>query len=445
MSSAATVRENQRDLPLFGRFDVVVCGGGPSGIMAAIAAARSGAYTLLVERYGFLGGMATAGLVGPISKFNLNGRRIVGGLPLEFVEAMAAADGAIVNLPSGNVPFDPEVYKTTAFRLAAASGVQLLLHCVVAGSVEGRPGEISKVILESPSGRIAVGCGVAIDCTGSGRLIQESSLSLRYRSSGSRDLQPMSLVFRLGGVDTDALEVLMTHDGTKYRNTTLRRYLQEAMEEGRIANFGGPWAVWGSVIRRGYVSVNATRHQGEATDPRDITQAEVAMRLEIDAIVEAFRRNAPEFGSCYLIDVATQVGVRETRRIDGLYTLTADDLLEPPCFPDTVALGGHPVDIHHSDRPDQTVNFLDRPYNIPFRTIVPKGSVNLLASGGIVSATREAFASVRVQAQCMALGQAAGTAAAMCAEKKVAIGEIDTRQIAERLRGAGVITDAPQQ
>jgi hypothetical protein len=440
MNIPRSVRERARDIEVIGSYDVVVCGGGPSGIMAAIAAAREGAQTLLIERYGFLGGMATAGLVGPISKFNLNGRRIVGGIPLEFIERMAQKGGAIIDLPSGNVPFDSEVYKSTADEMIQETGVSLLLHSLVVGCVESETGRVSHVIAETPSGRAAAGCGAVIDCTGTGRLIESTSLALKHRGSASDDLQPMSLIFRLGGVDTGALTVLMSEDGTKYRNATLAGYLQTAVHDGRLSNYGGPWTVWGSVMRDGCVSVNATRFQGDATIAGTLTDAETRLRKDIEAIVDCFKENAPAFADCYIADVAPQVGIRETRSIDGIYTLTGIDLIEPKAFPDAAALGGHPVDIHHPDNPEQTVSFIEKPYAIPYRSIVPKSSSNVLASGGIMSATKEAFASARVQAQCMALGQAAGTAAAICRKERSDVAELDADRLRKTLERRGAIT-----
>jgi hypothetical protein len=432
--------DTSSEIPNLGTFDVVVCGGGPSGIFAATAAATTGARTLLIERYGFIGGMATAGLVGPISKFNLDGERIVGGMPLRFIERLAARNGAIIDLPSGNVPFDPEIYKTTAADMLLDSGVRLLLHSLVVGCDETDDGRINRVYIETPSRKSVVLCNYVIDCTGTGRLVADTALELKIRGDAANSLQPMSLIFRLGGVDTDALEILMANDGTKYRNATLRPYLQAALDEGRISNFGGPWTVWGSVVRKGYVSVNATRYSGDALNVYDLTEAEISLRREIEVIVDTFRSNAPEFRSCHVVDVATQVGIRETRSIDGEYTLTGDDVLGPAMFSDTVALGGHPVDIHHPDDPKQTVRFIQSPYGIPFRSILPRGSHNVLASVGLISADRDAFASVRVQAQCMAIGQAAGTAAAICNSAKCDVGDIDVSELLRTLKEQGAIT-----
>ncbi len=432
----AKVAEPAREVPVLVQADVVVCGGGPSGIMAAVAAARNGAKTLLVEKYGFLGGMATAGLVGPMSKFKLGGKWIVGGIPFEFIHELAKHGGALLDLPSGNVPFDPEVYKGRALEMALGAGVELLFHSRVVSCVESEAGTISHAILETPSGRQAVGGRAFVDCTGSGDLVARSSLPWKMRSEPGT-LQPMSLQFRLGGVDTDNLTVLMAHDGVKYRNVDLSKILAEEVAQERLANFGGPWTVWGSTIRPGEVSVNGTRFGGNATDVREITQAEIQMRRDITRLVEAFRKYAPQFKDCYLLDSATQVGVRETRAIVGEYELRPQDVLQPQDFPDTVAQGGHPVDIHLPGSSGQEVQFVRKAYNIPYRCLAPKGAANLLVGGGSISASKQAFATTRVQAQCMALGEAAGTAAALCCSRSLPAGGVDARSLRRALQANG--------
>jgi hypothetical protein len=249
----------------------------------------------------------------------------------------------------------------------------------------------------------------------------------------------MTLYFRLGGVDTSGLTLLMSQDGTKYAHPGLRAVLDEEVVAGRLRNFGGPWAVHGSTLRAGEVSVNATRFSGNAADARDLTRAELVLREEVHVIVAAFRRAAPAFRNCFLIDTAPQVGIRETRSIRGLYTMTLDDVLTPRGFPDTVAKGGHPVDIHRATDSRQHAQFIIEPYDIPYRAIVPEGSENVLVAGGLVSATHEAFGSIRVQAQCMALGQAAGTAAALCLRNRQSVSELDGAGLRQLLGAAGAI------
>lgn len=249
----------------------------------------------------------------------------------------------------------------------------------------------------------------------------------------------MSSVFRLGGVNTDDLTVWMGRDGVKYANAELRNALENEVAAGGIAQFGGPWAVFGSTIRKGEVSVNATRFPGDATDAASFTQAEISMRLDVMKMVELFRKASPQFKNCYLIDTAFQAGIRETRTIDGLYTLTTDDILNPKDFADTVAKGAHWIDIHKAGDNSQSATYVPSAYNIPFRSLVPKGSDHIIVAGGSISATKEAFASVRVQAQCMALGQAAGTAAAMSLSDDQSFLEMNGADLREKLAADGAI------
>lgn len=442
MNDGKLILEPARRLPVRAQVDVVVCGGGPSGFIAAVAAARAGASVLLLERYGFLGGMATAGMVGPLSKFNLGGERIVDGIPGEFIRALHAAGGAIIDLPSGNIPYDAECYKLAAQRITRHAGVNILLHAQVAAAIPAsdEPGRLTHVIIETKSGREAVAANQFIDCTGTGDLVARTSLPCKMRNQrASGELQPMSLYFRLGGVDTDKLNVLMAHDGTKYANPELREALAGEVEAGRLRNFGGPWAVHGSTIRPGEVSVNATRINGNAVDAADLSFSELVLREEVPLMIEIFRRHHKAFANCYLIETAPQVGIRETRAIRGLYTLSAEDVLTARAFPDSVALGGHPIDIHRADSSSQSAQFLTQPYHIPYRTLVPEGSENVLVAGGTLSATREAFGSVRVQAQCMALGQAAGVAAALCARSGESVSRLDGAALSARLQADGAL------
>jgi len=439
LAQGPSVTEPARAVPVWGEWDVVVCGGGPAGWVAAVAAARSGARTALVEQLGFPGGMATAGLVGPISKFRFRGERIVGGIPWEFVTRLSARGAAIDNWPSGNVPFDAEAYKQAAQALLCEAGVDLLWHARVCGCLgEGAPPmRLTHVLVETRGGRQALAGRVFIDATGVGDLVARTGLPWRQRAAAS-ELQPMSLCFCLGGVDTGVWQTQMRDDGVRYRSLELGALLAEEVEAGRLENFGGPWAVHGSTLRPGEVSVNATRYAGSAVDPRDLAVAETSLRRDVPVIVQAFRRH-PAFRDAYLISTATQAGIREARGIEGLHTLTAEDLLAPALLEDTVALGGHPVDIHLPGSSGQQVRFLERPYGIPYRALVPRNSSNLLAVGGCFAADRQAFASARVQAQCMAMGHAAGTAAALCGPAGVGVAELPTGELQQALQQEGAI------
>jgi len=436
---ANTVREPERHTPIVATADVVVCGGGPAGFIAALAAARNGARTVLVERLGFLGGAATGGFVGPISNFNNSrGDRIIAGIPLEFVEAMATQGGAIVNQSGGNVPFDPEIYKRVSMRMVSDAPIHTLLHSHVVDCIVDplAPGKITHLLIESKSGRQAIETRFIVDCTGDADVIARAGLAYHVDDAP----QPMSLCFRLGGVDTRKLPSLyIPADGNPDHHEGLRRAMQRLRSSGDLPAFGGPWVVHGSTVREGEVSVNATRFSGSGIDAASLTEAEFVTRDNMWRIVEMMRQGSEEFRNCYLIDSACQVGVRESRRIRGVYTMTKEDILSPRDFADTIAKGSHPIDIHSAKDDVQDLTWLDDAYSIPYRTLLPVGSENVLAAGRIASATREAFASMRVQATCMALGQAAGTAAALCSRQNVSVAALDAKLLRDTLRADGAI------
>ena len=275
-----------------------------------------------------------------------------------------------------------------------------------------------------------------IDCTGDADLVKFAGFPFRVGEGEGWELQPMTLWFRLGGVDTDNLENMeMRETGRRHLNTRVREKLL-SLGEG-VPKFGGPWML--TTFRRGEASINMSRFAGDGTDAQSLTEAECRLREDVFRLVALLRENFEEFRNCYIIDTGTQVGIRETRRIDGLYEMTADDILCPKDFPDTVAKGGHPIDIHKPDSREQDLRAVSEGYNIPYRALVPKGSENLIVAGRSISATREAAGSIRVQATCMALGQAAGTAAAICSRKNIPVAEINCAELRVALMSQGAI------
>jgi hypothetical protein len=434
--------EPSRRIPVVADVDVLVCGGGPAGFIAAIAAARHGASTMLIERYGFLGGMATAGLVGPISKFRCYGELIVKGIPWEFVGRMKEQQGAVDDLPSGNVPFDSEIYKWIAMRMVREAGVRLLHHTYAVGCIRHSDGSgrLTHVVIESKSGRQAIAAKTIVDCTGDADIVEFAGLPYDRGEADKGELQPMTLYFRLGGIDTASMEKLyMADDGTKYAHQPLKQALQQARQDGELPNFGGPWLVHGSTLLSGEVSANVTRYAGNAVDAASLTEAECTTRENMFQLIPFMKQSASELRGSYLVASGTQVGIRESRRIRGQFQMAREHILQPVPFPDTVAKGAHPIDIHSALDNTQHVVFLQEPYNIPYRSLIPSGSANVLVAGRCISATREAFASIRVQAQCMALGQAAGTAAAMCSKNGQPVGQLDGASLRRQLQSDGAV------
>ena len=415
---------------------VCVVGGGPAGFMAAIAAARHGAKVLLVESFGFPGGMATAGLVGPISKFNFAGKRVVEGLPWEFVERLAARGGAITDLQKGNVPFEAEIYRRVAREMLEEAGVTCLWQTSVCGAPElDADGSIKSVTLSTAGFLSKLEADMFIDCSASGAIVGYHGFG-GYRSEKGA-AQPLSLCFHLAGVDTKKARVLVRNDNERSRNPVLRAALEEAMKSGRIKSFGGPWAVWGSTIRPGCVSVNATRTAADVTDPVEIAKATALMRSEIPVIVDVFRAADPAFREAYVSQTAAVTGFRECRELKALHRITAAEFVSGEYSPDTIALAAHPIDRHLAGSSGQNLSFLKKPGGIPLSALISAKCPNLLAAGGLIAAEPAAFASIRVQAQCMATGQAAGTAAAMSVKSSLPPKELDSKALVSALKADG--------
>ena len=434
-----TITEREKNLTEVTAADVVVCGGGPAGFIAAISAARSGAKTILIEQNGFLGGMATAGLVGPISNFRYGGQLIIKGIPWEFVTEMEKMGGAVTGDPSGNVAFDPEIYKLVAERMAESAGVKIYLYSTVVEVITQKEKEITHVIVESKSGRQAIRCKQVIDCTGDGDIIARAGFA--YEISEPSELQPVSLVFHLGGVDTDALEPIYLGVGDDGGfNADLRQKMLAAQEKQEdFPLFGGPWVVHGSTIRPGYVSVNATRQVCSCIDNQDLTKAQLSLRKDMFRLFDFMKDSMEALKDAYIVYSASVIGTRESRRIKGMYELNGDDILSGRMFEDTVCKGSHPIDSHSSSSAKQALTWLRQAYNIPYRSLVPTNSSNLLVAGRTISATSQALASTRVQAPCMALGQAAGTASALCSELNVSVADLDTQVLRRALEAQGAI------
>ena len=431
--------KQEREIPVVVGYDVVVCGGGPGGIIAALASAREGAKTCIIERYGFLGGMATAGLVAPISVFNYNGRRIIDGLPWEFVERLAAIGGAREEKPLGNITFSPEKYKLVAQRMLKEAGVDIYFHSYITGAeYEKDPdgnSRIRYVIIDNKNGAEAIAGRYFIDATGESDLAAMAGVPMQ---PVPEQLQPASLIFMLSGVDTDALPMIRhSQQGVNYHDLKIRDLFTKLREEGTedVPMFGGPW--YCGILADGIVLVNMTRHFADMTDNRVAGEMECLLRENAHRYTELLRKYIPAFKNAELIATAPMTGIRETRRILGAHTLTGEEYLEAIDFPDSVARGCHPVDIHSANSTSQRCQFMKDAGFVPYRSLYAPSFPNLLVAGRNFSADEVASASVRVQASVMGLGQAAGTAAAIAAKGNTGVDKVNTDTLRARLLELG--------
>ena len=425
-----------KQIPVIGEYDVVVCGGGPAGFVAAIAAARCGAKTALIERYGFLGGMATAGNVAPVTEFMHQGELVVGGIPLEFVRRLEAKGQGTMCPPRGNFVCHPEAYKLEAQRMVREAGVSLFLHAYVSDCIV-EDGVITHVIMESKSGAQALKADYVIDATGDGDVAAMAGVPrLDYHCP----LQPSTMYFILGNVKTEMIRGYYPgQPGSSMKH--VREKLNELSKTQGVPQFGGPWCMAG--MGEGIAIVNMSRTALDWTDEAQATEAECRLREDIDKLVKLLRDNFEEFADATLLSTAVQVGIRETRHIRGVHVLSGDEYKRAHFFEDSIARCSHPIDIHSDKDNSQICIYLDKAAYLPYRSIIAEGFPNLLVPSRCFSADREAFASARVQAGVMGLGQAAGAAAAMCCEDGRSVKDVDIRRLRAMLIAWGAyLTEA---
>jgi hypothetical protein len=401
-----------KDIEITKHADVIVAGGGPAGVAAAIAAARQGADTILLEKNGFLGGMGTAALVNPFMSFSAGKTQLVKGIFQEMIDRLKQADafGGTGHAWS----FDVEAYKYVLNEMVLESGVRLQLHTyVVDAIVENQT--ITGLITESKSGRQMLIAKNYIDCSGDGDLAARAGADFKVGRESDGMVQPASVMFKMGGVKTKkkALEY---------------RVEDFDLPQGRVLFFGMP--------RAGEVMVNMTRIvKVNALDVDDLTRAEIEGRRQVKDVVEYLQRHVPGFEDSYLVTTGPQIGIRESRRIMGEYVLTKEDVIECRKFSDGIASCMYMIDIHNPTGTGTEKVVLPKGewYEIPYRCLQPIALDNLLVAGRCISATHEAHSSLRIQPTCYALGQAAGTAAAIAAKQGVNPKEINVEELRTNL------------
>ncbi|MHB0912872.1 MAG: FAD-dependent oxidoreductase [Armatimonadota bacterium] len=436
------------------KYDVVVAGGGMAGIAAAHGAATAGASTLLIERYGFLGGMATAGLVNPfMSYFTSTGKPLVGGFFAELCERMSRMDGML------DRAFDPEVLKYIAQEMVLESGAELLLHaCVTGVKLSGE--RISGLEVMTRSGCVEVDAQYVIDATGDG------DVSVMAGVPYERGDQAMTLMFIVGGVDVreSLLFAMKNPDQMRFPKPASEAEI-DSMLDGAVGIAGfyeqvdraresGGFSLPQDMVffvtlpRPGEVVVNTTHVGGlDATDFADLTKAEVEGRRQAVELMRFLRRYVPGFTKAYILETASQVGVRESRRVKGGYLFSEDDVVGGRKFPDAVLRSAYPVDIHPAgkgySRSEDRLPPVGPPpgdwYEVPYRCLVPTVIDNLLVAGRCISSTHAGHGAVRIMPNCAALGQAAGVAGALCARKGVSTGNLDTALLRRELLDRGAI------
>ncbi len=441
-------------------FDVLVVGGGNAGCAAALAAARNGARTLLVERYGFLGGTATASMVGPWMTFHSGEERIVGGIAQEIVERLVARGASPGHIHDASdyvptiTPFDPEAHKALLFEMMGEAGVELLLHAYFLDALHAADGSVRGARFATVGGPREYVAALTIDATADAFVAASAGVALQQGDARGR-VQPASLMFRLSHVDLAATAAYL-----RARPEQMRSSLPPAERNAQaLSAVAGLYELWDAARERGEVdvprelvsffispypdevTVNMTRVVDiDPLDPDDLTRAEVEARAQVTQLFDFFRKNVPGFERARIAATATQIGIRESRRIVGEYTLTRDDVLSGRTFSDAVARSAYPIDIHNPSG-SGTQTFRLPPgaaYEIPYRCLVPQRVDALLVAGRCISTTHEALASTRLTPTVMTLGQAAGTAAALAVRHGQQPRAVAPEELRARLERDGV-------
>ncbi|MFC1714202.1 FAD-dependent oxidoreductase [Candidatus Poribacteria bacterium] len=431
-----TITEERREIPVSKEVDVVVAGGGPAGIGTALAAARMGAKTLLVEQFGALGGVATTGLHTHVCTLKDAGAKnlIVGGISKELSDRLVELNTATLG---AHLDFELESMKRELDAMMLESGVELLYYTLVSDTIVSDD-SIEGIIVENKSGRSAILSKMVVDCTGDADVAARAGAPFEKGRESDGGMQPVTLMFRIGGVDWSMLREYRLSD------PKLEEMCRKAIRAGDMEPFQTRlMGFWFCHIRPDQVGVNFTNITGiDSTNADDLTRATIEGRKQAKTLMEVLRKYVPGFEDGYIIDTAAVIGIRESRRIIGEYVMTVDDVVNVKKFPDGIAKGSFFVDIHHpTDTGLHNPRYLGQGthYDIPYRCIVPRRIDDLLVAGRCISVTHEALGSTRVMFQCMALGEAAGTAAALCISQGVIPRKLDAQLLRKELAARGGI------
>jgi glycine/D-amino acid oxidase-like deaminating enzyme len=485
-----TLKQSENTIPIVKHVDVLVAGGGTSGFIAAIAAARNGAKTLLVEWTGVLGGTGTAGMMTVIC-----GTSWAGGISKELIDRINAAGGAPSwdeieeNIPfdplgrgatnlnrSQSTPFDPEVYKRIALEMILEAGVDPLFYCLVSDVIVD-DGEVRGVVIESKKGREAILAKTVIDCTGDADIAVKAGSEFVTGREDDNKMRPVTLLFRVGGLDIRTLfkwaeehpdqiqpmhrfgQILKVDGGNVIaRLSGFYDFCSAAQERGELPKeihylrFENAW------IERGISLINSTRiYEIDGVDPWQLSRARLIGDQQVQQIISFIRKYFPGCQNAFLIDSATLIGVRETRRIVGEYVLSNDDVYNNANFHDSIMrirrniqkrgfenaeahppepVEGSKEDIYERD-PD-SIEFEKHIFDIPFRCLLPKGINNLLVAGRCISVTHDIDSTTRNQLICMRMGQVAGTAAALGLKEGTSANKIDVKKLQHNLYEEGM-------
>lgn len=442
--------------------DVLIIGGGPAGVCAAIAAARMGVSTVLVEEGGFCGGMATRGLVGPfMTCYDADGSEmIIRGLFEEIVDRMVSRGFAIhpaevmggtaftswIKVGHDHVtPFEAEGLKLILDEMLMEAGVKVLYHTTFLQPIMDEK-KITGAVVASKSGIQGISAKMVIDATGDGDVAYRCGAEYEMGNEELGLMQPASMFFRISNVDTDKVEAdiqanlhnFYRKEGVNYRSfhwrvTEARENGDWSMDRVSIGLFRMP--------KKDEWCVNTSRIMNvDSTDSESLTKAEILGRKQVDEILNFLRKYVPGCEDARLKSTASYIGIRESRHIKGEYRLTAEDLLSAKVPEDSILIAANSVDVHGRFGPksNEYTPINGSYYGVPYRSLIPLGIDGLLLAGRCISADSTAAGAIRVMPPCMAMGQAAGTAAAMAAKQNIPVRDVEISLLQEQLKNNGV-------
>lgn len=444
-------------------YDVVIIGGGPAGTVAAIASARCGARTLLVEQNGYLGGMLTMAGTGPQMTFHAGSTQVVQGIAEEIVARLVKEGFSpghmedFVGYASSVTPFDAEGMKLILETMVKEAGADLLYHTVYTGC-EWEDRKIRKVRLYAKQGFFEVSASVFIDASADADLATHAGIGSVYGREEDHLAQPMTMNIKVSNVNRDKMIEYIKNNSSDMLETIPFKRLQLIPRSG----MQGAYSVIRKAKEKGEFPIDRdmvlcfeTNNPGEyilnmsriikksALDSFDLTEAEIEGRKQAHAIVAFMRNYIPGFEHAVIVSTGPHIGIRESRKINGAYRLTASDLLENKMFEDAIAMGGYPIDIHSPDGGTMEHHYLKKGswYSIPYRCLYTNELDNLLIAGRCISATHEACAAVRVTPILMAISEGAGTAAAIAAKQGIGVAAIDVAQLQNLLKDHGAFLE----
>jgi Dehydrogenases (flavoproteins) len=435
--------EKERKLEIENGFDIVVAGGGTAGVVAAIAAARSGKKVLIVEQFGALGGSASMGLVTPLMNTGIAGNPMCSSISDEINNRMMKSGYCYEDIYNNKGHFDPVMLRFILEDMAVEAGAGLLYYTFLCGPYM-EDGVVKGVVVENKKGRYAIAASRVIDCTGDGDIARRAGVTVDSGNPETGKNQPMSVRYTVSGVNVEKFSDFLRGFGSRHilplvnaavvwgKNLPLEGLFKKALERGDITYEDGVyWQVDNLPGKPDAMTFNCPEilNGVDGTNPVDLTNAQVYAKKAIMRQVTFYKKYLPGFENCYITEVAPMVGIRESRRIKGMYELTTEDVVLCRKFGDHIAKSNYPVDIHGYKSLCEHIDMNGKDpvpyYEIPYRCLVPVNIKGLIVAGRCISASFVAQSTLRIQPTVRAIGEAAGIAAAMSIDNNSWFDEID--------------------